>query len=100
MPKSNVGNHLAAVVAPFKSDLSLDEHALRRVCRHVLELGGIDALVVNAHASEVDSMTSEERVRMVEVVGEEARAKNRKVVSGVVPFPGSNAGAVATARAM
>ncbi len=100
MPKTDVGKHLAALVAPFKSDLSLDEHALRRVCRHVLELGGIDALVVNAHASEVDSMTSEERVRMVEVVGDEARAKNRKVVSGVVPFPGSNAGAVATARAM
>ncbi len=100
MPKTDVGKHMAAVVAPFKSDLSLDEHALRRVCRHVLELGGIDALVVNAHASEVDSMTSEDRVRMVEVVGEEARAKNRKVVSGVVPFPGSNAGAVATARAM
>jgi len=100
MPKTDVGKHLAAVVAPFKSDLSLDEHALRRVCRHVLELGGIDALVVNAHASEVDSMTTEERVRMVEVAGEESRAKNRKIVSGVVPFPGSNAGAVATARAM
>ena len=100
MPKIAVGKHLAAVVAPFKTDLSLDERSLRSVCRHVLELVGIDALVVNAHASEVDSMTMEERVQMVEIVGEEARAKNRKVVSGVVPFPGSNAGAVATARAM
>ncbi len=100
MQKIAVGKHLAAVVAPFKSDLSLDERSLRSVCQHVLELGGIDALVVNAHASEVDSMTMEERVHMVEIAGEEARAKNRKVVSGVVPFPGSNAGAVATARAM
>ncbi|MFQ5802737.1 MAG: dihydrodipicolinate synthase family protein [Candidatus Methylomirabilales bacterium] len=100
MTEMQVGRHLAAVIAPFKTELSLDEHALRRLCQHVLKSDGIDGLVVNAHASEVDSMTMEERVWMVEIAGEEARAKNRKVVSGVVPFPGSNAGAVATAQAM
>ena len=48
MTTTRIGRHLAAVVAPFKPDLSLDESALRRVCRHVLELEGIDGLVVNA----------------------------------------------------
>jgi dihydrodipicolinate synthase/N-acetylneuraminate lyase len=87
-------------VVPFKSNLSLDEEGLRRVCKHLLKLDGIDGLVVNAHASEVDSLTNEERIRMVEIVCEETHAKDRKVVSGVVPFPGSNAGAVLTARTL
>ncbi len=52
MAKIAVGKHIAAVVAPFKSDLSLDERSLRSVCQHVLELDGMDALVVNAHARE------------------------------------------------
>jgi dihydrodipicolinate synthase/N-acetylneuraminate lyase len=100
MREMRARRHLAAVVAPFRKNLSLDEQALRQVCRHVLKLDGIDGLVVNAHASEVDSLTGEEQIRMVEIVGEEARAKNRMVVSGIVPIPNSNAGAVAKACTM
>lgn len=100
MTDNPFARHLAAVVAPFTADDKIDEAALQRVCQHALDVKGIDGLVVNAHASEVDSMTDAERIQMVEIVGEEAHKRGARLVSGVVPVPGSNAGGVATAKAM
>jgi dihydrodipicolinate synthase/N-acetylneuraminate lyase len=70
-----VGKHLAALVMPFKSNLILDEKALRRACQHVLKADGIEGLVVNVHVSEVDSLSTVEQVSIVEIFGEEAHAK-------------------------
>jgi len=100
MAQQQFAKHLTAVVAPFAEDDTIDEHALRAVCRHALDVNGVDGLVVNAHASEVNSMTMDERIRMIEIASEESRQRGARIVSGVVPFPGSNAGGAATAQTM
>jgi 4-hydroxy-tetrahydrodipicolinate synthase len=93
-----VGRHLAAVVVPFKDDLSIDEPAFRRVCRHVLEVEGIDGIVVNAHAGEVDTLSADERRRLTRITAEEAKSVGKKAVCGILPQPGSYDNAVAMAR--
>src|SRR5690606_23693346 len=98
MDRSAVGQHLAAVVVPFASNLSVDQEGLRAVCRHVLKVEGIDGVVVNAHAGEVDTLTAEERLDVLRIAGEEARAHGKKAVSGVLPIPGSFPGAITMAR--
>lgn len=100
MAGSNIGRHLAALVVPFKDSLEIDESAFRRVCQHMLKVDGIDALVVNANAGEVDSLTESERLKVVEIARDEAHAAGKQVVASVVPVPGTNAAAVRTAREM
>lgn len=94
------GRHLAALVVPFDSDLEIDEAGLRAVCRHVLRTDGVDGLVVNANAGEVDALTVAERLRVLTIAREEARARGKTVIAGVVPVPDSHRGAVDTAREM
>ena len=81
------GRHLAAVVAPFRKNLSPDEPALRQVCRNLRKLDGIEGLVVNAHASEIDSLITEEQIRMVKTVDEEAQVKTAWSSRVLCPFP-------------
>jgi 4-hydroxy-tetrahydrodipicolinate synthase len=100
MSSSPIGRHLAALVVPFKADSGVDDSALRNLCRHMLKVDGIDGLVVNANAGEVDALTEEERVQVLRVARDEAHAAGKLVVGGVVPFPGTNAAAARTARTM
>lgn len=100
MPIPTIGRHLAALVVPFKANSDIDEAALRQLCQHMLQVDGIDGLVVNANAGEVDALTEQERVQVLRVARDEAHAAGKKVVAGVVPFPGTNAAAVRTARTM
>jgi 4-hydroxy-tetrahydrodipicolinate synthase len=86
---AQIGRHLAAIVVPFKDTLDIDEPAFRKHCRDMLAIAGIDGIVVNANASEVDTMDHHERVRLVEIAAEEAHAAGKIVVSGVTPQPGS-----------
>lgn len=98
MVESPVGRHLAALVVPFKESLEIDEAAFRSVCQHMLKVKGIDGLVVNANAGEVDSLTEGERMRIVEIAKDEAHSAGKRVVASVVPVPGTNAAAARTAR--
>jgi 4-hydroxy-tetrahydrodipicolinate synthase len=63
-----------ALVTPFRSDLSLDEEALRRLVRRQIE-GGIHFLVPCGTTGENPTLTREEHLRVVEITLEEAQGK-------------------------
>jgi 4-hydroxy-tetrahydrodipicolinate synthase len=100
MNHSPVGRHLAAMIVPFKESMEIDEDALRTLARRMLRLPGIDGLVANANAGEVDALTEAERLRVFEIVRDEAHAAGKKAVAAVVPVPYTNEVAARTARQM
>lgn len=63
-----------ALVTPFKSDLSLDEEALRRLVRRQIE-AGIHFLVPCGTTGENPTLSREEHLRVVEIAVEEADGK-------------------------
>lgn len=60
-----------AIVTPFRSDLSLDEEALRRLVRRQIE-AGIHFLVPCGTTGENPTLTREEHLRVIEITLEEA----------------------------
>jgi 4-hydroxy-tetrahydrodipicolinate synthase len=78
-----------ALVTPFKSDFSLDESALRHLVRRQIE-AGVHFLVPCGTTGESPTLSHAEKVRVVEIVLEEA--------NGIVPVlagaGGYNTGAV------
>ncbi len=93
-----IGQHLAAVPIAFAPDGKIDVEACRRIFRHMLLTPSIDALVVNANAGEVESLTLEERDYVLKIAVEEAKRFSKRVVNGVAAFPASNEGAAQRAR--
>lgn len=63
-----------ALVTPFKSDLSLDEEALRRLVQRQIE-AGIHFLVPCGTTGENPTLSREEHLRVVEIAVEEADGK-------------------------
>src|SRR5882724_12397642 len=63
-----------ALVTPFRSDLSLDEEALRRLLRRQIE-GGIHFLVPCGTTGENPTLNRAEHLRVVEITLEEAKGK-------------------------
>jgi 4-hydroxy-tetrahydrodipicolinate synthase len=63
-----------ALVTPFRPDLSLDEEAIRRLVRRQIE-AGVDFLVPCGTTGESPTLEQEERLRVVEIVLEEAEGK-------------------------
>ncbi|HEX6862957.1 MAG TPA: 4-hydroxy-tetrahydrodipicolinate synthase [Thermoanaerobaculia bacterium] len=63
-----------ALVTPFKSDLSLDEEALRRLVQRQIE-AGIHFLVPCGTTGENPTLSREEHLRVVEITVEEADGK-------------------------
>ena len=63
-----------ALVTPFKSDLSLDEEAMRRLVRRQIE-AGIHFLVPCGTTGENPTLSREEHLRVVEIAVEEADGK-------------------------
>jgi len=63
-----------ALVTPFRPDLSLDEEAIRRLVRRQIE-AGVDFLVPCGTTGESPTLEHEERLRVVEIVLEEAKGK-------------------------
>lgn len=86
---SQIGRHLVAVVVPFKDTLEIDEPAFLKVCRNMLDVTGIDEIVVNANANEVDTIEEHEHIRLTEAAAQEAHTRGKIAVSGVTPQPGS-----------
>jgi 4-hydroxy-tetrahydrodipicolinate synthase len=73
---------IPAHVQPFTSDSRLDELGLRRHLRRLLQVPGLSGLTTNAHASEVASLTSDERRRQLDIVLEEVDGRIA-VVAGI-----------------
>jgi 4-hydroxy-tetrahydrodipicolinate synthase len=62
---------IPAVLLPFHEDLSIDEESFRSHLRDVCATGGLSAVTVNAHSTEVASCTFEEQQRVMEIAGDE-----------------------------
>src|SRR5947209_2898225 len=63
-----------AIVTPFRSDLSLDEEALRRLVRRQID-SGINFLVPCGTTGENPVLTRKEHLRVIEITVEEAKGK-------------------------
>ncbi len=68
-----------AIVTPFQEDGQLDELALRKLARHLVE-NGVDYIVALGTTGEAVTQTPQERVRVLEVLFEEVDGKVPVVV--------------------
>ena len=73
---------IPACILPFHEDLSIDEAAYRNHLRHTAEVGGISAITVNAHATEVASCSVEEQRRILDLTMD-AIGDRTPVVNGI-----------------
>src|SRR5207253_7638294 len=62
---------MPANLLPFTADLSIDEPAYRRHLRWLADTRGVTGIVANGHASEVSSLTREERKRSLAIALDE-----------------------------
>ena len=58
---------MPANILPFRADLSIDEPAYRRHLRWLADTRGVTGIVANGHASEVSSLSREERKRSLAI---------------------------------
>src|SRR5262245_19514372 len=86
---------MPANVLPFTSDLAIDEPAYRRHLRWLTDTRGVTGIVANGHASEVSSLSREERKRSLAIALDEV-AGACPVVAGV--YTDGTAEAVELAR--
>jgi 4-hydroxy-tetrahydrodipicolinate synthase len=63
-----------AIVTPFKEDASLDEPALRKIARYLVE-NGVDYIVALGTTGESVTQTPQERLRVLEVLFEEVHGE-------------------------
>jgi 4-hydroxy-tetrahydrodipicolinate synthase len=73
---------MPANILPFTADLAIDEPAYRRHLRSLVETRGVTGVVVNGHASEVSSLTRDERARSLVIALDEI-AGRCPVIAGV-----------------
>src|SRR5437764_561035 len=73
---------MPANILPFAADLSIDEPAYRRHLRWLADTRGVTGIVANGHASEVSSLTREERKRSLAIALDEI-AGACPIVAGV-----------------
>ncbi|MGH7306151.1 MAG: dihydrodipicolinate synthase family protein, partial [Candidatus Rokuibacteriota bacterium] len=62
---------MPANVLPFTSDLAIDELAYRHHLRGLADTRGVTGIVANGHASEVSSLSREERKRSLAIALDE-----------------------------
>ena len=86
---------MPANILPFKADLSIDEPAYRRHLRWLADTRGVTGLVANGHASEVSSLSRDERKRSLAIALDEV-AGRCPVIAGV--YSDGTAEAVELAR--
>jgi 4-hydroxy-tetrahydrodipicolinate synthase len=73
---------MPANLLPFKADLSIDEAAYRQHLRWLADTPGVTGIVANGHASEVSSLTRQERARSLAIALDEV-AGACPVIAGV-----------------
>jgi 4-hydroxy-tetrahydrodipicolinate synthase len=86
---------MPANILPFKADLSIDEPAYRGHLRWLADTRGVTGIVANGHASEVSSLSREERRRSLAIALDEV-AGRCPVIAGV--YADGTAEAVELAR--
>src|SRR5438477_2154366 len=86
---------MPANVLPFKADLAIDEAAYRRHLRWLADTRGVTGIVANGHASEVSSLSREERTRSLAIALDEIAGAG-PVIAGV--YSDGTADAVELAR--
>ncbi len=72
---------LTALVTPFKQNSEVDEQAVRRLCKRLVE-NGSDGFVVAGTTGESPTLTDAEKLRLFQLVKEEVGTK-AKVIAGV-----------------
>jgi 4-hydroxy-tetrahydrodipicolinate synthase len=77
------GGVIPAVLLPFDETLAIDDGAYRKHLRDVTDVGGLSAITVNAHSTEVSSCSFEEQVRVLEISLDEVGDK-MPVIGGVL----------------
>src|SRR5215475_8638089 len=73
---------MPANILPFTADLAIDEPAYRKHLRWLADTPGVTGIVANGHASEVSSLTREERKRSLAIALDEI-AGACPVIAGV-----------------
>jgi 4-hydroxy-tetrahydrodipicolinate synthase len=73
---------IPAVLLPFRSDFTIDEAAYRGHLRDVASAGGIAALTVNGHSSEVHACTLDEQREVLRITMEEV-GDRLPIVAGI-----------------
>src|SRR5205809_5733193 len=73
---------IPAVLLPFNDDLSIDEKSFRAHLRDVAATKGISAITINAHSTEVASLSFEEQRRLLAIAQDEIGDRLR-LVNGV-----------------
>src|SRR5258707_4124215 len=73
---------IPAVLLPFKPDFSIDEAAYRQHLRDVAGVGGVSALTVNGHSSEVHACTVDEQRAVMQITMDELGAR-LPIIAGV-----------------
>src|SRR5204862_3744232 len=86
---------MPANLLPFTADLAIDEAAYRRHLRWLADTRGVTGIVANGHASEVSSLSREERTRSLAIALDEI-AGACPVIAGV--YSDGTAEAVELAR--
>ena len=85
---------IPAALLPFHEDLSIDETSYRKHLRDLVGVGGIEAVTINAHASEVHACTVEEQRRVLDLTMDEI-GDRVPVVNGVYADGSHQAAALA-----
>jgi 4-hydroxy-tetrahydrodipicolinate synthase len=75
----NIGGVFPVLPTPFTANGAIDEQGLRNVIGFVVK-AGVDGVVFAGLASEYDCLTLEERLHLIEVVGDEVRGRCRFIV--------------------
>src|SRR5262249_59219314 len=73
---------IPAVLLPFNDDFSIDEKSFRAHLRDVAATKGISAITINAHSTEVASLTFEEQRRVLAIAQDEI-GERLPLVNGV-----------------
>ena len=92
-----LGRHLVPSIVVWHEDFTLNEQAYRQHLRYLLSFPDISSVVFNAQAGEGDSLTREERLKVLMIGLEEVKGR-AKAVATVSPTPDSTAGAVSIAK--
>lgn len=66
-----VSGIIPSIVTPFQSNYEIDEAQLRRYTRQISRTAGVTGLLCAAYTGEVDSLTKDEKVRIIEICREE-----------------------------
>lgn len=76
-PVPDLNGVFPVLATPFRSDGSADEGDLRAIVRYAVEAGA-DGVVFPGVASEFDTMTDDERMRLAEIVADELASRELK----------------------